>query len=153
VRPNLKARPHAKTMLEAAYRDVPIGDVGCWVPLRGRGHNCGYHAVNFRGKKYLQHRLCWEAVYGPIPDGMTIDHLCRNRACVRLSHLEPVTLKVNLARGASPTADNGRKTHCVRGHALSGDNLRIDRGKGGGAIRRCKACQARLKRASRGLTW
>ncbi|MFE0326316.1 HNH endonuclease [Streptomyces sp. NPDC058960] len=62
---------------------------------------------------------------GPIPDGMQLDHLCRERRSVRPDHLEPVTLVQNVMRGESPTAVNARKTHCRRGHGLDGDNLYV----------------------------
>jgi hypothetical protein len=69
------------------------------------------------------HRYAYEALVGPIPDGKQIDHLCRNRACCNPEHLEPVTIQENIRRGEGPQAINARKTHCIRGHALSGDNL------------------------------
>jgi hypothetical protein len=62
---------------------------------------------------------------GPIPEGKQLDHLCRNRACINPEHLEPVTAKENILRGESFSAKNARKTHCIHGHELSGDNLRI----------------------------
>lgn len=81
---------------------------------------CAWH-----GKDVLVHRKVYELLVGPIPDGMTIDHLCRNRKCCNPDHLEVVTMRENVLRGTGPTAEKYRQTHCIRGHLLSGDNLYI----------------------------
>jgi hypothetical protein len=62
------------------------------------------------------HRIAYELACGPIPDGLVIDHLCRNTLCLTPEHLEPVTSRTNLMRGFSPSSENARKTHCDRGH-------------------------------------
>lgn len=64
------------------------------------------------------HRWAYEFLVGPIPDGMFLDHLCRNTGCVNPDHLEPVTNAENVMRGFGPTANHARKTHCPRGHEL-----------------------------------
>lgn len=69
--------------------------------------------------KYV-HRLMYEQAYGPIPDGLTLDHLCRNRACANPSHLEAVTLGENASRGHRLRQP---KTVCVNGHDLTGDGV------------------------------
>jgi len=56
--------------------------------------------MSLDGKRYLAHRVSYEVFVGPIPDGMIIDHLCRNRACILPTHLEPVTHAENTRRGA-----------------------------------------------------
>lgn len=63
----------------------------------------------------LAHRAVYELLVGPIPTGMTLDHLCRVRLCVNYQHLEPVTDEQNRRR--SPLL-YGHKTHCKRGHSL-----------------------------------
>jgi len=98
-------------------------------------------------RRYVRaHRYSYEAFVGPIPEGLTLDHLCRVRNCVNPEHLEPVSLKENLLRGDSSPAHNARKTHCMRGHALSGDNLYINPGTGYRACRTCLRERARKLR-------
>jgi len=85
----------------------------------------------------MAHRVEYENKVGPIPDGMELDHLCKERACVNTDHLEPVTRLENIRRSDAPSQINRRKTHCNNGHPLSGENLYIWKGDG---FRRCKAC-------------
>lgn len=69
------------------------------------------------------HRWAWENLVGPIPDGLQIDHLCRNRRCVNPDHLEPVTPKENSLRSYSFAAQNARKTRCPKGHEYTEENV------------------------------
>lgn len=73
----------------------------------------------FNGEKQLAHRLAYEFIRGPIPDGLQLDHLCRVRRCVNPAHLEPVSQRENLIRGEGWAGKNARKTTCNKGHALS----------------------------------
>jgi hypothetical protein len=86
------------------------------------------------------HRWAYEFLVGPIPEGMTLDHLCLNKRCVNPDHLEVVTAGVNTLRGGSVAAVNARKTHCPAGHPYEGDNLRVYIRPSGHAMRTCKAC-------------
>ncbi len=67
--------------------------------------------------------MAFELVKGRIPEGLTLDHLCRNRAYVNPDHMEAVSNKENILRGIGPTAQNARKQFCPQGHPLDGDNL------------------------------
>lgn len=91
------------------------GAGGCWL-WQGVPDSKGYGQIKISGVKRLVHRLVYEQTVGPIPAGMTLDHLCRVRLCCNPDHLEPVPGVVNVLRGESLNARNARKTECVHGH-------------------------------------
>lgn len=101
----------------------------------------GYGAFrHIPGSRKMQPAHVWAYKYliGPIPPGLEPDHLCRNRPCVNPAHLEPVTRQVNLRRSPITLPSiNAAKTHCVRGHPYSGDNVRYTR-DGSRVCRTCK---------------
>ena len=104
----------------------------------------GYGKVGrrLRGKMfYLAHRYYYALRVGDIPEGMVIDHLCRNPACINVSHLEPVTQRTNVLRGVGVGAKFAARTSCANGHPY-GDNppLRADGG------RRCIECERDMER-------
>lgn len=114
---------------------------GCWEWLGSKSG--GYGSLGSSGG-YV-HRIMYEAAKGPIPDGLTLDHLCRNKACCNPDHLEPVTCRENTARGLSPVARNMRKTHCPQGHAYDEGNTYWKRGIYN-MERTCKECNRRRAR-------
>lgn len=81
------------------------------------------------------HRFAYEAQVGPIPDGMVIDHLCKNRACQNARHMEPVTNRANIQRG-EVGGHLRAKTHCPKGHPYSGENLYVTKT----GSRHCREC-------------
>lgn len=90
----------------------------CWV-WRGTLLPTGYGAMRILDRMILAHRLSYILLHGSIPPGLQIDHLCRNRACVRPDHLEAVTQAENLMRIPRPGRGTTRRSElCVRGHIL-----------------------------------
>lgn len=70
----------------------------------GESSRNGYGRISVLGVKRQVHRVLWELEHGPIPEGMVLDHLCRNRHCVNTAHMELVTMRENTLRGVSPVA-------------------------------------------------
>lgn len=112
---------------------------GCWL-WRGGKDRCGYGLYSVGTKRFMAHRMAYELMVGPIPEGMQIDHVkargCTNRHCVNPAHLEVVTLQENVRRGDAPCAIHARQTHCKHGHPFDEANTyRTPDGR-----RKCRAC-------------
>ena len=101
------------------FIEIPKNPKGCWIWIGCIGRD-GYGQFMIYYRHFKAHRFVYEYLLGEIPKGLTLDHLCRNRACVNPDHLEPVTLKKNLSRG-SVNKFKGI-THCIRGHKFTKEN-------------------------------
>lgn len=115
------------------FRFVRIDD-SCW-RWKGFIHKNGYGAFQDFRRSALAHRFSYMNLVGPIPKGLTIDHLCRTNDCVNPLHMELVSHRENIMRGNGEAYKNSIKTHCKRGHSLSGYNL-----KPNGEKRSCRTC-------------
>jgi len=131
---------------------------GCWLwtASRGRGgygnfsvgpgRPLGPHQRRSRGRgpgprlcSVVAHRHAYRQLVGPIPSWLQVHHVCVNPSCVNPEHLELATPRDNTLASNNPTANNARKTHCLRGHPLSGSNLyRFPSGRRG-----CRTCGRR----------
>lgn len=143
------ARPIVLTQSEADSFWLHVIDTGsCWEWCGGAVNSKGYGHIK-QGRALLKaHRVSWTLVRGPIPSGLTLDHLCRNRLCVNPDHLEAVSNRENILRGTSPTAINARKTHCQRGHELTAANIiHYPKTEHGHARRACRLCAAARRSA------
>jgi hypothetical protein len=126
-------------------RRLQVTPDGCWLWTGSKDQN-GYGMVRVPdiGVRRV-HRIAYEHLVGPIPDGLQTDHLCRVRACANPAHLEPVTPRVNTHRGETLAARHAALTHCPRGHAYTPDNLiPSDVARGGRGCLTCSKEKTRL---------
>jgi hypothetical protein len=126
-----------KSLRPRLFAKIAVTD-GCWDWTGGKTSQ-GYGLFSTTGQNADQtvaHRVVYELLVGPIPEGLVLDHLCRRPNCVRPDHLEPVLFRENVIRGIGPTAINAAKTHCINGHELTPENTYDwpDRG------RNCRPC-------------
>lgn len=119
--------PAAKSLLTKLEDKILVGDE-CWEWTGAKSG--GYGSLKVDGRMAKAHRLVYELLVGPIPEGLELDHLCR-----KASHLEPVTHAENVRRGR--VGENSKvKTHCPQGHPYAGDNLVRTNGR-----RVCRTCR------------
>lgn len=126
---------------------------GCWPWTGHTGSDNGYGIWHTRedGKRkvWRAHIYSYISLVGPVPDGLTLDHLCHavdtsceggptcpHRRCVNPEHMEPVPRGVNVLRGVGPAAMNARKTHCPNDHEYTPENTRINKY----GYRSCRSC-------------
>lgn len=129
----------------------------CWLWTGTNASGYGIIQRSAKMKRRQAHRFLYEQIVGPIPEGLTLDHLCHNRdrscpggktcmhrRCVNPAHMEPVPDRVNVARGQSPPARNARKEACPKGHPYEPGNLRpLSNG-----WRQCVICHRELVKES-----
>lgn len=128
-----------KSVSERFWEKVEKGP-GCWEWLSSKWRD-GYGRFSVMGRRVPAHRVSWELSRSKIPDGLVIDHLCKNTSCVNPDHLEPVTSRENTRRGnVGKTAGkhNSAKTHCRHGHEFSKKNTYV---YPDGRERGCRTCQ------------
>lgn len=120
------------------WNKVELSPDGCWLWMGGK-MPAGYGSFSVRDKTVLAHRWIWQLFYGPVDEGLQIDHLCRVRHCVNPSHLETVTPRENQWRSPiSISARFGRQTLCKNGHPFTHHD---------GNQRYCRICtQANVRR-------
>lgn len=130
------------TSLPIRFREKFVVDdeTGCW-NWTANLNNAGYGKIwcRDRKKKVYAHRFAYEVIRGPIPDGLVLDHLCRNPKCCNPEHLEAVTFAENLRRGEGGLRRQqlmAARTHCIHGHELTEENTYRHRG-----ARHCRACR------------
>lgn len=122
---------------------APRPDCLIWTGVMDRG----YGRISIGDQSWRVHRAMWELVNGPIPDGLTIDHLCRVKSCVNTEHMELVTGSENskrmwVANGGRPRPGESA-THCKHGHEFTPENTRIRPGNGRRACRACERARVR----------
>lgn len=142
--PTPKGTPRRRAPQWASDRERVVfytredSETGCWV--------WGTHIMpNGYGRlgRFLAHRLSYEAFVGPIPAGLVLDHLCRNRSCCNPDHLEPVTQYENVVvRGVTSVSHiNALKTHCINDHEFTAENTYISIRRTGVPRRHCRTCR------------
>lgn len=135
------------TLRERFLSKCVATETGCWEWTGGHFVSTGYASFNLKRDDGIwrpqpAHRVAYELLHGSIPEGLEIDHLCRNRGCVNPGHLEAVTRRENIRRSFGPSGINARKTHCSKGHPYDAENTRVRRGK-----RECIECYRAMDRA------
>lgn len=128
------AQGSCPTPLGRFFASITVTERGCWV-WGGSPDPGGYGRITLAdGKRERVHRFAYRMFVGPIPDGLTIDHLCRVRLCANPKHLEAVTSEENVRRGDHFLR---RRTSCRQGHPFDAENTIVRRG-----ARICRACDA-----------
>lgn len=141
-----------RTLRERFESKVIRVESGCWEWSGGHFQVTGYAIFNVpserdgRWRPVVAHRVSYELHVGPIPAGLVLDHLCRNRGCVNPAHLEAVTQQINTLRGEAPSAVSVRDNRCQQGHEFTPENT-YTRMRNGKPKRECRECIRERDRA------
>lgn len=146
---------HVDPVIRRFARRVTILPSGCWQWSSVRKD--GYGTFTAEGRCHVPHRWLQERLFGPLPEGWTMDHVCLNRGCVNVfdvEHVEPVTHAENIARALTHSSKvNAAKTHCPKSHEYTPENTRRKRKWIGGVLvdagRGCIQCERDRKSGSR----
>lgn len=120
-------------------RLLPDRETGCLL-WTGSQTNTGYGHMHVGNATRMTHRVAYELLVGPIPEGLVLDHLCRRPLCANPAHLQAVTMAENVRRGNGPAAAGARmraKTHCPAGHEYDAANTYV---RPDGRGRTCRQC-------------
>lgn len=145
-------RPLADRLWEKVIKEPG----GCWV-WTGATNAAGYGKIG-RGPRSATpqndytHRVAYELTYGAIPDGLVIDHLCRNTSCCNPDHLEAVPPRTNSLRGIAPNVVAHNEGRCINGHLLTPDNVWHINESRRGMVVRCRQCRLEANKRLRDKT-
>lgn len=139
----------ARPISERFWPKVNRVDGSCWEWTGAKdGKGYGRFWVTETRRAVVAHRVAYELLVGPIPEGLTLDHLCRNTGCVNPAHLDPCTAGENASRApGAPYRVKAAWTHCAHGHEFTPANTATHHGR-----RECRACnnaRAKARRAAR----
>lgn len=135
-----------KSIAERIKANISVNDGGCWEWQRRKdkdGYGVMWIGAKPDRKIMFAHRVSYAEMVGEIPNGLQLDHLCRNRSCVNPEHLEPVTSAENTKRGL---ISRGNENFCQNGHQRTAENTRINP-SGYKACRPCHAANMRRYRS------
>lgn len=145
--PRYKGSRHNRPVKDRVLEKTTPGWGGCIIWTGGKSD--GYGMIGINGRERVVHRVLYEILVGPVPDGLELDHTCHtesldcpggrciHRRCINPHHLEPVTSEENKMRGRSPIVANAFKTHCPHGHEYTDDNTYVNPG----GYRACRECR------------
>jgi HNH endonuclease len=132
------------TAEERIAKNIVVDEAGCWIWQKHTNPH-GYGKIRLSGRSWLVHRLAYTLLVGPIPEGLTLDHLCRVRSCCNPSHLEPVDQRTNAVRGEHPLVVLYKEGRCKVGHVVDENNsYRRSDGR-----LRCAECTRKYQRDQR----